>query len=99
MNEENIEDSYTVHIIVKGLVQGVSFRAYTKRKAISLGLTGFVKNLPNGKVEVVAKGRKDKIYELIKWLRKEGSPGSNVTDVQINWLNEKENFSNFRITY
>lgn len=96
MNDEKRTIS-AVQIIVKGLVQGVSFRAYTKRKAISLGLTGFVKNLSNGDVKVIAEGEKYKIYELIKWLRKEGSPASNVTDVKINWLDKKENFNSFRI--
>ncbi|HUU77882.1 MAG TPA: acylphosphatase [candidate division Zixibacteria bacterium] len=91
--------SILVYIIVKGLVQGVSFRAYTKRKALSLSLTGYVQNLPNGDVKIVAEGEKEKLYELIKWLRQKGSPGSNVTDLNINWSDKKENFSSFRIEY
>ncbi|NHJ04850.1 MAG: acylphosphatase [Candidatus Heimdallarchaeota archaeon] len=98
MNDDQIRN-ILVHIIVKGLVQGVSFRAYTKRKALSLGLTGYVQNLPNGDVKIVAEGEKEKLYELIKWLKQKGSPGSNVTDVNINWLDKKENFSSFRIEF
>ena len=84
-------------ILVRGLVQGVSFRAYTKRKAIALGLVGYVKNLSSGEVFVKAQGPKKKIFELIKWLRNEGSPASNVTDVKVEWKNEIENINSFRI--
>ena len=84
-------------ILVKGLVQGVSFRAYTKRKAVSLGLTGSVKNLSSGDVFVVAQGPREKIFELIKWLRNEGSPASKVTDVKVEWKEEIENFNTFSI--
>ena len=86
-------------ILVKGLVQGVSFRAYTKRKAVSLGLTGSVKNLSSGDVFVVAQGPREKIFELIKWLRNEGSPASEVTDVKVEWKEEIENINSFTIDF
>ncbi|HUT80378.1 MAG TPA: acylphosphatase [Candidatus Bathyarchaeia archaeon] len=88
-----------VQIIVKGLVQGVSFRAYTNRKAKSLGLIGYVKNLANGDVEVIAEGSTEKIIELIKWLKTEGSPSSEVTEVIVEWSNELENYFDFRIAF
>ena len=90
---------YRVVIIVKGLVQGVSFRAYTRRKAVSLGLTGQVRNLVNGNVEVIAEGNREMIVRLIKWLRNEGSPGSQVTAVEVNWSEELENYSSFRVVF
>ena len=96
MNEEKY---LRLEIVVKGLVQGVSFRIYTKRKAISLGLTGYVKNLSNGDVEVVAEGKRDQLLQLIKWLRKSGSPASNVTDVLINWSEELVNYNSFRVAF
>lgn len=96
MNEEKY---LRIEIVVKGLVQGVSFRIYTKRKAISLGLTGYVKNLSNGDVEVVAEGKRDQLLQLIKWLRKSGSPASNVTDVLINWSEELVNYNSFRVAF
>lgn len=88
-----------VEIIVKGLVQGVSFRMYTKRKATSLGLTGYVRNLPNGDVEISAEGKRDQLFLLIKWLRSKGSPGSQVTDVVVNWNEELANYNSFRVAF
>jgi len=96
MNEDKC---LRIEMVVKGLVQGVSFRVYTKRKAISLGLTGYVRNLSSGDVEVVAEGKRNQLLQLIKWLRKSGSPASNVTDVMINWSEELENYNNFRVTF
>ncbi|MHA1367572.1 MAG: acylphosphatase [Candidatus Heimdallarchaeota archaeon] len=86
-------------ILVKGLVQGVSFRAYTKRKAVSLGLTGSVKNLSSRDVFVVAQGSRVKIFELIKWLRNEGSPSSVVTDVIVEWKEEIDELNSFKIEF
>ncbi|MHA1306260.1 MAG: acylphosphatase [Candidatus Heimdallarchaeota archaeon] len=94
MNNSKITQA---EILVKGLVQGVSFRAYTKRKAVSLGLTGSVKNLSSGDVFVVAQGPEAKIFELIKWLRNEGSPSSDVTDVKVDWKEERDNRNFFTI--
>ncbi|MHA1630741.1 MAG: acylphosphatase [Candidatus Heimdallarchaeota archaeon] len=86
-------------ILVKGLVQGVSFRAYTKRKANSLGLSGFVRNLTDGDVEIKVEGSEEQIYRLIKWLRNEGSPASRVEKVLVQWSNQLENYSYFRIAF
>ena len=88
-----------VEITVKGVVQGVSFRLYTKRKAISLGLTGQVRNLANGDVEVIAEGKREQLVQLIKWLRNKGSPASHVTEVRVNWSKELENYTSFRVVF
>ncbi|MCK5183553.1 MAG: acylphosphatase [Candidatus Heimdallarchaeota archaeon] len=94
------EDKYIrVEIVVKGLVQGVSFRVYTRRKASSLGLTGYVRNLSNGDVEVVAEGKRNQLLQLVKWLRKSGSPASNVTDVIIEWSEKLTNYTSFRVVF
>jgi acylphosphatase len=70
-------------IVVRGKVQGVFFRDYTKAEALKLGLSGWVRNLKDGKsVETVVEGELDKIKELIKWL-KTGSPGAEVTGIDI----------------
>ena len=87
------------NIIVKGFVQGVSFRAYTVRKARELNLTGYVRNLPNGDVEVEAQGNQIQVMHLIEWLKNEGSPASQVTEVIVNWLNKLEMYKDFRIAY
>ena len=96
MNEKKL---YRVEIVVKGLVQGVSFRVYTKRKASSLGLTGQVRNLPNRDVEIIAEGKREQLFQLIIWLRKEGSPASQVTDVIVNWSEELVNYNSFIVAF
>ncbi|MBN1331018.1 MAG: acylphosphatase [Candidatus Heimdallarchaeota archaeon] len=97
MNNKN--ENQHVQITAKGLVQGVSFRAYTNRKAKSLGLTGYVKNLLNGDVEIKAEGSREQITELINWLKTEGSPSSEVIEVIVEWSNKLENYFGFRIIF
>ena len=86
----------TAHIIVLGFVQGVGFRRFIKNKAQNLSLTGYVKNLPDGRVEVLAQGSKEKIEELVKVTEK-GNWFSDIKDVVIDWEKEMENFSEFSI--
>lgn len=57
-------------ILVFGRVQMVLFRDSTRRKALGLGLVGYVKNLPDGSVEMVAQGEKEKLDELAEWVRR-----------------------------
>ncbi len=65
-----------VHILVKGLVQGVGFRAFVRRNAKRLGIKGFVRNLPDGfTVEIVAEGPDDAIEQLISITKQGGPPG------------------------
>lgn len=72
------------HIFISGFVQGVGFRHFVKRKAQEIGLTGWVKNLPDGRVEVVFQGPKEKIEEIIILCRK-GPFLSEVEDVEVEW--------------
>jgi acylphosphatase len=69
-----------LHYYVSGKVQGVWFRASTKEQADQLGLTGWVRNLADGRVEVLACGDKDKIVKLSAWL-KHGPRLAKVTNV------------------
>lgn len=98
MNSE-IKNTQHFEYIVKGSVQGVNFRLYTKRKAKGLGLTGYVKNLTDGNVLVIAEGEKNDLYKLLKWLRTKGSPNSDVTDVIVETSEKLENYSSFRIEF
>ena len=65
---------------VSGRVQGVFYRATCVRKAESMGLTGFARNLPDGRVEVLACGERAAVEQFVSWLW-EGSPMSKVSDV------------------
>jgi acylphosphatase len=87
-----------VRIIVSGMVQGVFFRDHTRRWASSLDLTGWVRNLSDGRVEALAEGDKEKVEELIARLQ-EGPPLARVENVEVNWEDYKGEFKDFRVTY
>lgn len=57
------------HLLISGRVQGVNYRRDTRRTAMRLGLTGWVRNLPDRRVEVVAEGEEEGVEELIRWCR------------------------------
>jgi acylphosphatase len=70
-----------IHAWVSGTVQGVYFRDHTRRRAQELQLTGWVKNLPDGRVETLACGPQEAVMQLIDWLW-QGSPNAQVSDVR-----------------
>lgn len=58
-----------VHLRIDGFVQGVNFRYYTRQRAASLGLAGWVRNCPDGSVEIVAQGDAESVEALVNWAR------------------------------
>lgn len=72
----------TVHLLIKGKVQGVFFRASAKAKAVSLGLQGWVRNTPDGCVESIAQGSDEQLKQFIDWCR-HGPKAAVVTSVEI----------------
>ncbi|MBI5050502.1 MAG: acylphosphatase [Nitrospirae bacterium] len=87
-----------VHVFIRGYVQGVFFRASTKDIADGMGLTGWVRNLPDGSVEVMFEGPKDVLDRAVKWCHK-GPPGASVTKVEEKWLEYTGEFKHFDIRY
>lgn len=71
-----------VRAIVTGKVQGVFFRASTKEQAQALGVVGAVRNLPDGSVEIVAKGDSDAVEALLRWAHR-GPPAAEVKTVHV----------------
>ena len=71
-----------VRCIVSGRVQGVFFRATAQRKALELKISGWVRNLPDGSVEVLACGDEANVKKLQDWLW-QGPPHARVTDVSV----------------
>jgi len=88
----------SLQAIVYGYVQGVFFRAFVSRQARELGLTGYVRNLPKGTVEVQAEGERKRLEKLIGYL-KVGPPGARVERVVTNWSEYTGSYSGFSIRY
>jgi acylphosphatase len=82
-------------IYISGFVKGVGFRWFVKSNAKSRGLTGWVKNADDGRVEVLAQGEKAMIEKLIKLCGK-GSLTSQVRAVEVKWEEENERFVDFK---
>ena len=87
-----------VHLYISGRVQGVYYRAFTQEVADSLGLKGWVRNLPDRRVEAVFEGERELIKEAILKC-KQGPPYANVTNIDVTWENQLEGFSDFSIRY
>lgn len=85
-----------VHLTVRGRVQGVFFRASAQREAKRLGLTGWVRNRPDGGVEVLAEGEEDELKELIGWANR-GPSAARVERVDVRWRSFVGDFFDFRI--
>lgn len=85
-----------LHCVVSGRVQMVMFRDFTQRKARALGITGWVKNLPDGTVEVLAQGEKPALDELLRKLRR-GPVLARVADIRTVWRPRGERFSGFEL--
>ncbi len=86
------------HVIVSGRVQGVYFRGSTRREAMKYGVTGWVRNLPDGRVEAVFEGDKDMVDNAVEFA-KIGPSHSKVTDIELNWQEYIGDFKDFRILY
>ncbi len=86
------------HLIIKGIVQGVFFRAFTRDVANRLALRGWVKNLPGGSVEAMFEGDKEEIEQAIKQCSL-GPPGSRVDDVEVEWIEYQGDLKDFQVRY
>lgn len=87
-----------VHLFISGKVQGVFFRQNTFIRARELALSGWVKNLSDGRVEVVIEGTQEHVYEMVGWCRI-GKPRAKVIDVDEIWEEPCGEFDSFEIIY
>lgn len=85
-----------VHLIIKGRVQGVWFRASTQEKAIELGIKGWVRNRRDGSVEVMAEGEEERLEKFVRWCHK-GPRGAMVTQVDREELEPSGTMKGFEI--
>lgn len=87
-----------VHLFISGQVQGVLFRMHAHKKATSLKLTGWVRNLGDGRVEILAEGEPEILENFVDWCH-QGPPAAQVENVEAQWHDEEENSCrDFRIT-
>jgi acylphosphatase len=87
-----------VRVIIEGIVQGVFFRQHTRRVAQGLGVTGWVKNRPDGTVEGLFEGESGSVAELIRWCHR-GPSEAEVTEVREFRENYTGEYQDFVITY
>lgn len=83
---------------VHGIVQGVSFREYTRREATRLRLTGWVANQLDGTVKVVAEGPETALQQLVQWLQR-GPPAARVDQAKVAWSDATGEFHQFGIRW
>jgi len=76
------------HIWVRGRVQGVAFRAFTYRQAVSQGLDGWVQNLSDGRVEMEVEGNSEDVEAFVGKVRK-GPPLAQVEEIEVQWIETK----------
>jgi len=88
----------TIHIRVFGDVQGVFFRSGTQSEAQKLGLKGWVRNVDDGSVEIMAEGGKPQLAMLLEWCSS-GPAGAAVSAVKHEWLEGAGTFHDFRIRH
>jgi acylphosphatase len=98
MGKEGRMNTKRVHIIVEGRVQGVFFRAFTRDEAIRLGLSGWVRNRPNGTVEAVVEGEESVVENMLQWFH-QGSPHAIVEKVHLAEEPPLGDFNTFEIHY
>jgi acylphosphatase len=83
-------------VIIRGRVQGVFYRQSTRETATGLRLTGWTRNNPDGSVAAVFEGEKQQIDRAIAWCR-QGPPAARVSEVDVEWLDFRDEFSGFHI--
>jgi acylphosphatase len=87
-----------VNVIISGIVQGVNFRRFTQIKALQLGVNGWVRNLPDGRVEGYFDGEAEAVAKLLDWCHS-GPPSARVDNLDIREEQFVAEFSDFFIKY
>ena len=85
-------------IIIQGLIQGVGYRFFAIEQARKYNIRGYVRNLPDGCVEVIAEGDKGMLNDFIKRLRI-GPPSGHVTGIDVKWHEEEYGFTDFDVRF
>jgi acylphosphatase len=92
-----MSDFERAHCRIYGKVQGVFFRANTRKQARRRGLTGWVKNLADGSVEAVIEGPRGEVEEVVEWARGGGPERARVDDIDVEWSDGTGEFDDFTV--
>jgi len=93
-----MKEKVRAHALISGRVQGVFFRMETQRAAEACAVNGWVRNLPDGRVEAVFEGDKQSVDAVLKWCD-HGPPHARVDRVDVQWQDYSGGFESFDITY
>ena len=96
LNETN--DIQELHAYVNGWVQGVGYRYFVINNALALGLRGYVRNLSDGSVEVLAQGTRPKLERLLTLLQR-GPSAAEVNEIRTDWGPPTEHLSGFHVRW
>jgi acylphosphatase len=97
-SQRAIMGNFRVRLIIEGRVQGVLFRHFTEKEAARIGVYGWVRNRPEGSVEVVAEGPEEKVRKLVEWCH-HGPPAARVIRVRETEELFEGEFSEFEVVY
>ncbi len=86
------------HVVIDGRVQGVCFRLDTRRAALKRSVKGWVRNLPDGRVEAIFEGEESDVKSMMQWCEA-GPPLARVSKVSVEWGPYTGKFDNFEITF
>ena len=86
----------TLRVKIKGVVQGVFFRKFIKENADELGVRGFVRNLEDGRIEIVIEGRDEKVNELLEKCKK-GPKHSEIKEIEVEEI-KHQGFQDFKVS-
>jgi len=98
MDEATVTEKARIEADIFGIVQGVTFRGTTIQVAQKLGLTGWVMNMRDGSVRIVAEGKKSDLEDLIRFLH-EGPRAARVARVEVEWLEATGKFDQFTVRF
>ncbi len=93
-----VDAQVRMEVRVKGRVQGVGFRQFVRYHARQMGLTGWVRNEPDGSVYLVAEGPRERLEQLLDVVR-QGPPAARVDEVQVHWLPVRGEYTHFEIRW
>ena len=98
MKKKAVKEMQRAHVYYSGRVQGVGFRYTAERFALELSLLGWVKNLPDGRVELICEGPKEKIEELFSHIQK-SMLGRHIKKTDIRWETPTHEFCDFIVEF